>query len=102
LAGNVNPNDPSITTSLIACIFRAIVLFSKTGLILFLFMWVRWSLPRFRFDQLMMTAWRALIPMSLALLIVTAIILYICGPRDDLYRTRGIIGGGFPIALLAS
>ncbi len=44
--------------------------------IIFVFMWVRWSLPRFRFDQLMMLAWRALIPISLALLLMTALIIY--------------------------
>jgi len=42
-------------------------------------MWVRWSLPRFRFDQLMMLAWRALIPMSLAMLVMTAIVVYMSG-----------------------
>jgi hypothetical protein len=40
-------------------------------------MWVRWSLPRFRFDQLMMLAWRALIPISLALLMMTAIVVFV-------------------------
>jgi NADH-quinone oxidoreductase subunit H len=40
-------------------------------------MWVRWSLPRFRFDQIMMLAWRALIPLSLAMLMMTAIVLYL-------------------------
>ena len=34
------------------------VFFGKTLVIIFVFMWVRWSLPRFRFDQLMMLAWR--------------------------------------------
>jgi NADH-quinone oxidoreductase subunit H len=53
------------------------VFFTKTLLIIFVFMWVRWSLPRFRFDQLMMIAWRALIPMSLALVMVTAVVIYV-------------------------
>src|SRR4030095_2040610 len=53
LRGAVGPGNPSITTSLIACIIRASVFFGKTIAIIFVFMWVRWSLPRFRFDQIM-------------------------------------------------
>jgi NADH-quinone oxidoreductase subunit H len=69
-------NNPAVTTSLVICIIRSIVFFTKTIAIIFVFMWVRWSLPRFRFDQLMMLAWRALIPMSLAILVMTAIMVY--------------------------
>src|SRR6185295_17726783 len=68
LAGNVDPSHPEVTTSLLACLVRAIVFFTKTVGIIFVFMWVRWSLPRFRFDQLMGLAWRALIPISLVIL----------------------------------
>jgi NADH-quinone oxidoreductase subunit H len=68
---------PALSTSLIVCILRAVVFFVKTLAIIFIFMWVRWSLPRFRFDQLMMLAWRALIPISLALLMMTAIVVYV-------------------------
>jgi len=76
LTGNVDPTHPEITTSLLMCVLRAAVFFGKTLAIIFVFMWVRWSLPRFRFDQLMMLAWRALIPMSLAMLVMTAICVY--------------------------
>jgi len=47
--------------------------------VVFIFMWVRWSLPRFRFDQLMSLAWRGLIPISLALLMTTTIVVYFFG-----------------------
>ncbi|MGA2440623.1 MAG: complex I subunit 1 family protein [Tepidisphaeraceae bacterium] len=67
---------PAVTSSLIVCILRAVVFFAKTGLIIFLFMWVRWTLPRFRFDQLMMLAWRGLIPISLAILMMTAFVVF--------------------------
>jgi NADH-quinone oxidoreductase subunit H len=55
------------------------VFFAKTLLIIFVFMWVRWSLPRFRFDQLMNIAWRGLIPIALAQLMATAVLVYLAG-----------------------
>jgi NADH-quinone oxidoreductase subunit H len=76
LTGNVVPGEPDVTDSLLICLLRAGVFFGKTLVIIFVFMWVRWSLPRFRFDQLMMLAWRALIPISLALLVMTAFLVY--------------------------
>jgi NADH-quinone oxidoreductase subunit H len=81
-AGNVPGHSPEFTTNLIGCFVRAAVFFGKTIGIIFVFMWVRWSLPRFRFDQLMMLAWRALIPMALGMLVVTTLILYLF--QDDL------------------
>jgi NADH-quinone oxidoreductase subunit H len=72
----VDADNPAITNSLAVCIVRALVIFTKTLVIVAVFMWVRWSLPRFRFDQLMNLAWRGLIPISLALLMVTAIVVY--------------------------
>ncbi len=79
LAGNVDPAHPAVTTSLIACILRALIFFGKTLVIIFIFMWVRWSLPRFRFDQIMNLAWRGLIPISLALVVVTTLVVYFRG-----------------------
>jgi NADH-quinone oxidoreductase subunit H len=100
LGGNVTRADPALTTSLAACIVRAIAFFTKTVIVLFVFLWVRWSLPRFRFDQLMMTAWRALIPMSLALLVVTALLVYFQGWSDPQYGAGKIVSGWFALELL--
>lgn len=47
----------------------------KVCFFLCIFIWVRWTLPRFRFDQLMTLAWRSLIPLGLLNLIGTAILL---------------------------
>jgi NADH-quinone oxidoreductase subunit H len=77
LTGGIDKAHPEVTASLLMCVFRTFVFLVKTLGIIFIFMWVRWSLPRFRFDQIMMLAWRALIPLSLAMLMMTAIVLYL-------------------------
>ncbi len=46
----------------------------KTGFFLWLFVWVRWTLPRFRYDQLMSLGWKFLLPLSLLNFILTIII----------------------------
>jgi NADH-quinone oxidoreductase subunit H len=76
IGGYVDASNPAVTDSLLVCILRALVFFSKALAILFVFMWVRWSLPRFRFDQLMDIAWRAFIPISLGLVVGTALLVW--------------------------
>jgi NADH-quinone oxidoreductase subunit H len=47
-------------------------LFTKIIFGIFFFMWVRWTVPRFRYDQLMNLGWKGLIPLSVANLVITA------------------------------
>ncbi len=47
----------------------------KIGAFVFFFMWVRWTIPRFRYDQLMDLGWKGLIPLSLINMVVTGIVV---------------------------
>jgi NADH-quinone oxidoreductase subunit H len=51
----------------------------KVYVLIFVVMWVRWTFPRLRFDQLMVFAWKYMIPISLANLLVTALVLKLVG-----------------------
>ncbi|WP_159802391.1 NADH-quinone oxidoreductase subunit NuoH [Flavobacterium sp. MK4S-17] len=51
------------------------VLFIKICFFIFFYMWVRWTIPRFRYDQLMRLGWKVLIPLSIANIIVTGVIM---------------------------
>ena len=50
---------------------------TKVGLFLFLYVWIRGTLPRFRYDQLMSFGWKLLLPVSLANLLVTAFLIVV-------------------------
>jgi len=49
------------------------VLFAKIFLFIFFFMWVRWTIPRFRYDQLMDLGWKVLIPLAIANIVLTGL-----------------------------
>jgi len=48
------------------------ILMAKVGLMLFFYIWVRWTFPRFRYDQLMRLGWKVLVPLALVQFVVTA------------------------------
>ena len=51
------------------------VLLAKIFFFIFLFMWVRWTVPRFRYDQLMNLGWKVLIPLAIANIVITGIVI---------------------------
>ncbi|MEJ2883749.1 NADH-quinone oxidoreductase subunit NuoH [Pedobacter sp. GR22-6] len=60
-----------------APIFGTVVFFVKIFAFIFFFMWVRWTIPRFRYDQLMHLGWKGLIPLAIANIIITGIVIAI-------------------------
>lgn len=65
----------SILTALVFLISFSV----KVAFFLWVFIWVRWTLPRFRYDTLMDLGWRTLLPWTIGNVIVTALILFIAG-----------------------
>ncbi|MBS4034195.1 MAG: NADH-quinone oxidoreductase subunit NuoH [Ignavibacterium sp.] len=53
--------------------------FVKMGMLLFFFIWVRWSIPRFRYDQLMNYGWKVMFPLSLINIIWVAVLIMVFG-----------------------
>jgi NADH-quinone oxidoreductase subunit H len=78
------PPHTGVKTTLTALVFLAKILF-----FVFLFMWVRWTLPRFRYDQLMALGWKILLPLSLTYIVIIAgviLALDVAGvPRGGLF-----------------
>jgi NADH-quinone oxidoreductase subunit H len=58
----------------IAPLLGVVVFFAKIFFSIFFFMWVRWTIPRFRYDQLMDLGWKVLIPLAIANIVLTGII----------------------------
>lgn len=51
------------------------VMMAKISFFIFVFLWIRWTIPRFRYDQLMNLGWKKLIPLALVNMIITAAVL---------------------------
>jgi NADH-quinone oxidoreductase subunit H len=56
-------------------ILSVAVFFTKIFILIFVFMWIRWTIPRFRFDQLMHLGWKVLIPIALVNMLVTGFVV---------------------------
>ena len=66
-----------IVGPLIAPLIAMAVLLVKIFAFIFFFMWVRWTVPRFRYDQLMNLGWKVLIPLAIANIVITGIVITI-------------------------
>lgn len=72
-----------------AVLAKISVLSAKIILFLFAMMWIRWTLPRFRYDQLMRLAWKGLIPITLALFFLAAALLFYNLQQSPLWALSG-------------
>jgi NADH-quinone oxidoreductase subunit H len=67
-------------------ILSIFVFLAKVLFFLFFYMWIRWTLPRFRYDQLMSLGWKFMLPLALAYIVIVASAVlaldYLAVPRD--------------------
>jgi len=61
----------------IGALLGFLTLFAKICFFIFFYMWVRWTIPRFRYDQLMHLGWKILIPLAVINIIITGIVMVI-------------------------
>lgn len=72
--------DESTLAPNLAAVLGVVALLAKIVLFIFLFMWIRWTIPRFRYDQLMNLGWKKMIPLALINMLITgAVILWLQG-----------------------
>ncbi|HYF38230.1 MAG TPA: NADH-quinone oxidoreductase subunit NuoH [Gemmatimonadales bacterium] len=80
------------------------VFFLKVMFWIFFVMWIRWTLPRFRYDQLMALGWKVLLPLALVYIMVTCVAIYVidrfAGLTDPVMRSLALFGLNVVIALL--
>ena len=65
------------TGPVIGPLIGTVIFFVKIFAFIFFFMWVRWTIPRFRYDQLMHLGWKGLIPLAIANIIITGVVIAI-------------------------
>lgn len=62
----------------IANIIAVFALLGKISFFIFFYMWIRWTIPRFRYDQLMNLGWKILFPIALVNIVVVGIVILLC------------------------
>ena len=73
------PGMSLISNPTVLGIAQIAVMFTKISLFIFVFMWIRWTLPRFRYDQLMHLGWKNMIPLALANMVITGAVILLFG-----------------------
>lgn len=73
LVGWLSQLSPILAHPLVVGLLSMGIFLGKIVALLFLFMWVRWTVPRFRYDQVMELGWKKLLPLSIANLLLYAI-----------------------------
>jgi NADH-quinone oxidoreductase subunit H len=77
--------DPTVLKSL-ATLLTFVV---KTAFFIYVYIWIRWTLPRFRFDQLMQLGWKFMLPTMLGYIVAIATMVWILGLDTQTSFTAG-------------
>jgi len=77
----------TLAPGLVATLLTALVFFLKVMFWIFFVMWIRWTLPRFRYDQLMALGWKFMTPVSLGYIMLVCVVLYVA----ELAGVRGTL-----------
>ena len=64
---------------LVVALLQVVAFMLKVGVVLLFFIVVRWTIPRFRYDQLMNIGWKIMLPLSIANILVTGLVMLING-----------------------
>ncbi len=64
---------------ILTALVQVTVFVLKLWFLMWVFIWLRWTLPRFRYDQLMRLGWRVMLPLALANICITAIVPFLLG-----------------------
>jgi len=80
------------TPGLAQTVATGAMMFAKTFFGLFVFMWVRWTLPRFRYDQLMALGWKFMLPMALLYIMVVAVALWAIEHAAGITDPKAVMG----------
>ena len=68
-------------TSLVVGLLHIGVFLAKVGACLFFYVWVRWTIPRFRYDQLMGLGWKVFIPLTIVNILIVGVVLALVGSK---------------------
>ena len=79
-------------------LLSVLIMVAKIFFFVFFYMWIRWTLPRFRYDQLMSLGWKFLLPIALAYIVVVASLTL---GLDAMGIKRGFVFGGIFLAVNA-
>lgn len=71
-------------STILGGILHILIFIAKIAILMALFIWVRWMVPRFRYDQLMNLGWRRFVPLALANIILYAVILWVNAPGREI------------------
>src|SRR5687768_16162517 len=87
--------DNTTGVSFLMLLLSIAIFMAKTLFFIFVFIWIRWTLPRFRYDQLMSLGWKFMLPMALSYIVITASVVL---ALDYFGIERGFVYG---LAMLA-